>query len=254
MQERFFRTSLAGLVSSAANPESRWRSIILLSFPRPAHRLAFEHDSGSFDCFLPPTYVEYRRLSGRLLRDLRKFMGRDFPKTAILRAPLKRLAARSGLAAYGRNNVTYSGDYGSYHQLVGFASEAELEPFCDDGPVASPQLPACARCSACFRSCPTGAIDPKRFLLHAEKCFTLLNENPGILPPVRAKLPGEMNLPGRLPLLPDRVPGQQGQAENRTGPGLLHRRRNRLFPQPTTASAVAPTGKPIRSGKASRKS
>ncbi len=193
LQERFFRASLAGLVSSAANPESRWRSLILLSFPRPAHRLAFEHDSGSFDSFLPPTYVQYRRLSGRLLRDLRKFMGRDFPKTAILRAPLKRLAARSGLAAYGRNNVTYSGDYGSYHQLVGFASEAELEPFCDDGPVTSPQLPACARCSACFRSCPTGAIDPKRFLLHAEKCFTLLNENPGVLPPVRAKLPGEMN-------------------------------------------------------------
>lgn len=192
LQERFFRASLAGLVRSAGDPHPRWRSLILLSCPRPAHRLEFEGGSGTFTCFIPPTYVEYRRLSGMLLKDLRTFMGRDFPRTAVLRAPLKRLAVRSGLAAYGRNNITYSGEYGSYHQLVGFASEAELEPFCADGPAPGPQLPACARCSACSRRCPTGAIDPQRFLLHAEKCFTLLNENPGILPPVRAKLPGEM--------------------------------------------------------------
>jgi epoxyqueuosine reductase len=192
MDSRFFRTNLAGLLRSTSNPGSRWRSIILLSCPRPAHRLTFARESGAFHCIIPPTYVGFRQLNGQLLRDLRAFMGPELPKTAILRAPLKRLAARSGLAAYGRNNITYSGAYGSYHQLVGFVSEAELEPFCEDGPAQGPQLPACARCSACSRRCPTGAIDLKRFLLHAEKCFTLLNENPGVLPPVRSKFPGEM--------------------------------------------------------------
>jgi epoxyqueuosine reductase len=96
------------------------------------------------------------------------------------------------VAAYGRNNVTYSGAYGSYHQLVGFISAAGLERFCADGPLANPQLPACARCSACMRRCPTQAIDGKRFLLHAEKCFTRFTEYPGILPPVRDLLTGEM--------------------------------------------------------------
>lgn len=192
LDNRFFRTYLAGLVRSAGNLEPRWRSIILLSCPRPAHRLTFALASGPFNCFIPPTYVEYRKLSSMLLKDFRTFMGRDFPKTAILRAPLKRLAVVSGLAAYGRNNITYSGEYGSYHQLVGFISEAELEPFCDDGPDQSPQLPACARCSACAKRCPTGAIDRERFLLHAEKCFTLFTENSGPLPPVRDKLTGEM--------------------------------------------------------------
>ncbi|MFH2107313.1 MAG: 4Fe-4S double cluster binding domain-containing protein [Chrysiogenia bacterium] len=189
---RLFRTYLSSLVLSASTPEPRWRSIILLSVPRPAHQLIFERDSGPFKCFIPPTYVGYRKLSGMLLKDLRTFMGRDLPKTAILRAPLKRLAVRSGLAAYGRNNITYSGEYGSYHQLLGFLGESEIAPFCSDGPVENPQLPACARCSACARRCPTQAIDRERFLIHAEKCFTLFTENPGRLPPVRDKLAGEM--------------------------------------------------------------
>jgi epoxyqueuosine reductase len=192
LDRRFFRTYLAGLVSSVENPELHWRSLILLSCPRPAHRLTFELESGPFSCFIPPTYVEYRKFGGMLLKDLRTSMGREFPMTVSLRAPLKRLAVRSGLAAYGRNNITYSGEYGSYHQLVGFLSEAELEPFCADGPVADPQLPDCARCSACVWRCPTQAIDKKRFLLHAEKCLTLFTENHGKLPPVRDKLSKEM--------------------------------------------------------------
>ena len=185
---RVFRTYLASSIRSANSPKSSWRSIILLSCPRPAHRLTFAGEAGPFSCFIPPTYVEFRRWSGMLLRDLRAFMGRDFPRAGILRAPLKRLAVRSGLAAYGRNNITYSGDYGSYHQLVGFVSEAELEPFYADGPYEGQQLPACARCSACIRRCPTQAIDRERFLIHAEKCFTFFSENPGRLPQVRDKL------------------------------------------------------------------
>ncbi len=192
LDSRFFRTNLAGLVGRAIHPGSRWRSIILLSLPRSAHRLTFAGEHGPFHCFIPPTYVEYRKLSGMLLKDLQAVMGRDFPATAILRAPLKRLAVRSGLAAYGRNNITYSGNYGSYHQLVGFISKAELEPLCSGEPAKGPQLPACARCSACIRRCPTQAIDKNRFLIHTEICFTLLNENPGPLPQVRNKLDEKM--------------------------------------------------------------
>ena len=185
---RLFRTYLAGLARSASTPEPRWRSVILLSCPRPAHRLTFARESTPFTSLIPPTYVEYRRLSSKLLRDLKASMGPDFPATAILRAPLKRLAVRSGLASYGRNNITYSGEYGSYHQLVAFISEAGLEPFCEGGPAEGQQLAACARCAACATRCPTRAIDRGRFLLHAERCLTLFTENPGTLPPVRDKL------------------------------------------------------------------
>jgi len=37
----------------------------------------------------------------------------------------------------------------------------------------------CQTCHACRRSCPTGAVSAERFLLHAERCITFLNEKPG---------------------------------------------------------------------------
>lgn len=192
IDDRFYRGNLAGLVDAAVGLDRRWRSLILLSCPRPAHSLFLDRDPRPITCIIPPTYVEYRRFSGRLLRDLRTSLGKDIPATVLLRAPLKRLAVRSGLVSYGRNNITYSGEYGSYHQLAGFASEARLEPYCEDGAAAAPRLPSCAACSACARRCPTGAIDGKRFLLRAEKCFTLFSENPGALPQVQGRMAGEL--------------------------------------------------------------
>jgi len=192
LKSRVYRNYLAGLVKPSLGLEAKFKSIIMLSIARPAHALTFECESGLFSCFIPPTYVGNNQLRSTLLKDLRNFMGWDFPKISILRAPIKRLAVRSGLAVYGRNNITYSGEYGSYHQLLGFACEAELEPFCAGEQTENPRLPACIRCSACIRRCPTEAIDQNRFLIHAEKCFTLFTETPGCLPPVRNKLIGEM--------------------------------------------------------------
>ena len=43
-------------------------------------------------------------------------------------------------------------------------------------------MPECADCGACVKLCPTGAISGQRFLLHAEKCYTLHSESPRPLP------------------------------------------------------------------------
>jgi len=43
-------------------------------------------------------------------------------------------------------------------------------------------MDACRRCSACRRNCPTGAIDPNRFLLRAERCLTYFNERSADFP------------------------------------------------------------------------
>ena len=40
----------------------------------------------------------------------------------------------------------------------------------------------CQTCQACLRNCPTGAITGERFLLHAERCITFHNEEPGDVP------------------------------------------------------------------------
>ena len=40
----------------------------------------------------------------------------------------------------------------------------------------------CDSCKACLKACPTGAIIPDRFLIHAERCITFHNEWSGEFP------------------------------------------------------------------------
>jgi epoxyqueuosine reductase len=93
--------------------------------------------------------------------------------------PKKLLAVRSGLAAYGKNNITYVPEMGSFHGLV--AAYSDL-PAPEDNWRPAQMLEACQKCSACLRHCPTDAITSDRFLLHAERCITYHNEKPSEVP------------------------------------------------------------------------
>lgn len=91
--------------------------------------------------------------------------------------PLKRLAVRSGLATYGRNNITYVEGMGSFHTLSAFYTD--LPPDCDGNDwreVCVHEL--CASCGACIAACPTGAVRPDRFLIDTDRCLTFFIESP----------------------------------------------------------------------------
>lgn len=93
--------------------------------------------------------------------------------------PLKRLAVRSGLAAYGRNNICFVDGMGSFLTLVAYLSN--LEPV-DDNWYDVRQMDSCASCTACLRNCPTGAILKDRFLINNERCLSYFNEGTGDFP------------------------------------------------------------------------
>ena len=93
--------------------------------------------------------------------------------------PLKRLAVQSGLASYGRNNITYVDGYGSNISYIAFVSDAVSEedfwrPMCHEE--------FCDKCGFCIKTCPTGAILPDRFLINNERCLSCLNEGEGDFP------------------------------------------------------------------------
>ncbi len=93
--------------------------------------------------------------------------------------PDKMLVARSGLARYGKNNITYIPESGSFHRPAAFYSDLPAPGL----PLGEHQmLDMCRNCVACARACPTGAIAQDRFLLRAERCITFLNELPGEFP------------------------------------------------------------------------
>ena len=155
----------------------------MVAVPRPAHRVIFTLDEGPLETVLPPTYVAYDQLPARLLHELMDSLPGESARVALLRAPLKLLAARLGLVKYGLNNLTYVQGLGSYHQLVGFVTDTDLRgapPVPHDGPEL---MAECHDCGLCREACPTGAIPEGRFLLRAERCLTFHGETFGPWPP-----------------------------------------------------------------------
>jgi len=128
---------------------------------------------------LPPTYAEYGFMRSRTLEALNDSL-RQAGYTAVnARLPEKAIAVRSGLAIYGRNNITYIPGFGSTHRLAAFYSNAA----CESDSWGEPRLmERCETCRACTNSCPTGAIHGDWVLIRAERCLCHLNEGPEEFP------------------------------------------------------------------------
>jgi epoxyqueuosine reductase len=157
------------------------KAVIVVAVPRPAHRLTFELETGPFEVTLPPTYVRYSALFKEVQDDITSKIPELHGHLEVLVAPLKSVACRLGLVTYGRNNLTYIPDWGSYFQLVGYVTDEDIGIADDWRPKPLRLMPECENCSICSSACPTGAINEERILLHAELCTTSFSEQPGDL-------------------------------------------------------------------------
>lgn len=157
------------------------KAIIVVAVPRPAHRLTFELETGSFEVTLPPTYMRYSALFMETRDDIISAIPALRGHLEVLIAPLKAVASRLGLATYGRNNLTYIPEWGSYFQLLGYVTDLNMGVADSWRPEAVRLMPDCETCGMCTIACPTGAITDTRVLLHAEICTTLFSEQPGDL-------------------------------------------------------------------------
>ena len=108
----------------------QWR-VLVVAMPRQAHIVSFMIGGRRFEAVLPPTYQRYRPV----FEDVRQQLIADVLPTSrveVVDIPLKAVASRLGLIRYGKNNITYAASVGSYFQLIGFATDAEL-PLEPDG-------------------------------------------------------------------------------------------------------------------------
>ncbi len=154
-------------------------SIIVLAVPVPQVRLFFARNGKRLAAIVPPTYVRYTARTTDVRADLASWLALEGYRVANSSLPLKTLAVGSGLAQYGRNNITYVTGMGSFLQLVSAFSDLP----CLDDPWREPQaLSRCDSCVACRKHCPSGAIPQDRFLLRAELCLTFHNERAGDFP------------------------------------------------------------------------
>jgi len=155
------------------------RSILVVGVSSPKIRFRLTHEGQEVDAIVPPTYLDYADAKAQIESVFQRTLGEHNRRYSSLQIPVKLLAVRSGLAEYGRNNITYVGEMGSYVRLMVFASDL----VCGGHEWHEKRAMArCERCEVCSRNCPTGAIDKSRFLLRAEKCLTFLNEEETVIP------------------------------------------------------------------------
>jgi epoxyqueuosine reductase len=147
------------------------KSVIIVSKAVPIIRTSFQLDGKKIEALVPPTYAGWKDVSELLKKMLQDFApGHRFDYVFV---PNKTLATRSGLARYGRNNVTYVEGFGSFHRLAVYLTDLECA---SDRWGEKKMLDRCEKCTTCIKMCPTQSISTERFLIHGETCLTHLNE------------------------------------------------------------------------------
>jgi epoxyqueuosine reductase len=159
-----------------------FRSVIIVATPTPAFAevvLSFHGERIPVKCLARgfPDKPDGTEDAEKVIVNF--LAARGYHVKAAPRLAMKRLAARSGLARYGRNNICYVEGMGSFLALSAFYSDMPREetPWRDLAP-----MDACASCSACEKSCPTGAIRRGRFLIDTARCLSFYNEGAGDFP------------------------------------------------------------------------
>jgi epoxyqueuosine reductase len=153
------------------------KSLIIVAVPTTGLILTFCHNGEEHRAVVPPTYANAVDIDKQVRSILEIALEGGRVVKAIL--PYKTLATRTGLTKYGKNNITYSEQTGSFHRLTGFFTDVDMET---DHWQQREIMPQCTDCDICLRACPTGAIKRDRFLVRADRCLTFHNEMPGDRP------------------------------------------------------------------------
>ncbi|MFW9921802.1 MAG: 4Fe-4S double cluster binding domain-containing protein [Candidatus Thorarchaeota archaeon] len=162
-------------------PEAKYMIVVAIE-----NKLAianFQYQGKNHEIMIPGNYYSRGVISEQEIGDflLSKIIPEgDYKVVPIRQLHLKYLAVRSGLAKYGRNNITYVNGLGSFVGLhcfftnYDFQNEKELESL--------EMMERCENCTICENNCPTKAISRDDFVIDIEKCIPLYNEIPGVIP------------------------------------------------------------------------
>lgn len=162
-------------------PEAR--TIIVVAMPQPFTRVSFLRYGTTYHADVAPSYFtrDGDSRAEEILASVLQAAGEYEVKKAHL--ALKTLAVRSGLAKYGRNNISYVSGMGSMLQLVAFYTDW---PCAEDRWEEPDIMELCENCSLCRENCPTESMPIDCFLIRAENCLgSLVERNPDDAPWVR---------------------------------------------------------------------
>ncbi|UCB51607.1 MAG: epoxyqueuosine reductase [Candidatus Zixiibacteriota bacterium] len=175
--EEFYRYLSSWFDFAAPAELSDIRSVIIVASTHPALKVTFMLQGQPHETIIPPTYTY--GTDQEACDCITEVLEPRGYRVITAKVPEKLLAVRSGLAKYGKNNITYVEGMGSFHRLAALYTNA---PLFEQSWQEPRMLDQCQTCSACVKKCPSGAIPSDRFLLRAEKCLTFHNESEAPFP------------------------------------------------------------------------
>ena len=179
LNQEVYQEHLSGLSFQPPDSLPGARSIIVVAVPQPRTRFTFTWRGQPLVLDVPPTYLHWREAKEHVRALVAAILNPHGYGVAPAALPEKLLVVRSGLGAYGRNNISYVPGLGSFHRPVALYSDV---PCPADDWHDRRTLERCQSCVACQHGCPTGAIPADRFLLCAGRCLTFHNERPTDVP------------------------------------------------------------------------
>ena len=148
------------------------KSIIIIAAPQSITKANFQYKDNTYSLTIPPIYVD-GDIRSKVKQVMEEISSNNGFNVSAAKLPQKQLAVKSGLAKYGRNNISYIDEMGSFHLLMSYYTDVDL--LVDSWQGAEIDS-GCENCLVCLKNCPTGAISAKRFLIHGERCITNFNE------------------------------------------------------------------------------
>ncbi len=176
--EKFFKQNYGEFTFHPPSTLHNACSIIIIGIPQKITPVNFFHNGERYQTVVPPTYI-YSKLRATCKEILSKILDKKGYSVDYAILPLKLLAVKSGLAKYGKNNICYINGMGSFTRLQAFYTNYE---FPTDNWYEKQIMKSCTTCSLCQKVCPNQCIPKNRFLIHADRCLTYLNENEGDIP------------------------------------------------------------------------
>lgn len=131
-----------------------------------------------FDCRVPenPDY--------QMIKNFTQWLRECGMKVRKGGVPDRLAAQRAGVGSMGRNNFVYTGNTGSWINIISYIVDVEIEP---DEPSTLLQCPQ--GCNRCVESCPTGAL-VKPYTMRMDRCIAYLT--------YQAPLPLDRGLESRM--------------------------------------------------------
>ena len=157
------------------------KTVIVVAKFTNAATVNFNYKGKKYPAYIPPQYWDDGATLDGLKDEIKKrvIKSEDYKLEVARGFFMKRLASSCGLTKYGRNNIAYADEYGTFITLFAFLTDWKSP---EDHYTEVQQLDLCDSCNLCLIQCPTGAIRDEEFIIDVEKCVTLYNEGDAPFP------------------------------------------------------------------------